>query len=222
MEERENVKVVLFGAPAAGKGTQAKILAEKLKVPHVASGDLFREQQQKDTPLGRQVRLYMERGVLVPDEVTIKMVLERLSQPDCKSGFVLDGFPRTIEQAKSLDKALADRNASIDVVVNLKVTEEELLRRISGRLVCRNCQSSFHRSFSPPKVANKCDKCGGELYQRDDDTPQAAKRRLMVYEEVTSPVLKYYTDSKKLKNVEDADIAIRKVAKAIEEVLHLS
>ena len=205
-----NVNVVLFGAPAAGKGTQAKILAERLGVPHVASGDLFRDHQERNTELGRQAKSYMERGVLVPDQVTINMIMGRLAHPDCTNGFVLDGFPRTLDQAK----ALTENGITIDQVINIKVSEEELVRRISGRLVCRNCQTSYHRDFSPPKEPGRCDQCGGELYQRDDDSPQAARRRLLVHEEVQAPVLKYYMDAGKLEEVE-GDISIKEVARAI-------
>ena len=215
------VKVILFGAPAAGKGTQAKVLSEKLATPHVASGDLFREHHTKGTELGKQAMSYMERGVLVPDSVTIKIILDRLAQPDCQGGFVLDGFPRTIDQAKALEEALQEtEGGGVDVIVNIKVSEEELVRRISGRLICRKCQTPYHREFSPPKVDKKCDKCvGGELYQRRDDTPKAAKKRLMVYSEVTEPLLQYYSDKGKLKEVERGDAPIEEVAKQINEVL---
>ena len=209
-----NVNVVLFGAPAAGKGTQAKILAERLGVPHVASGDLFRDHQERNTELGRQAKSYMERGVLVPDQVTIKMTMERLAHSDCSNGFVLDGFPRTLDQAK----ALTENEITIDQVINIKVSEEELVRRISGRLVCRNCQTSYHRDFSPPKEHGRCDQCGGKLYQRDDDSPQAARRRLLVHEEVQAPVLKYYMDARKLEEVE-GDASIEEVARAIEALV---
>ncbi len=209
----------MLGAPAAGKGTQAKFLAEKLGVVHVASGNLFRDHHQRDTALGRRARPYMERGVLVPDEITIKMILERLELPDCRDDFVLDGFPRTMDQAKALDEALSQKGQAINIAINIRVSEEELVRRISGRLVCRDCQTPYHRDFSPPREAGKCDRCGGILYQRDDDTPQAARRRILVYyEEVMGPMVRYYREAGKLEEVE-GDGPIREVAKAVEALV---
>ena len=190
--------IILLGAPGAGKGTQAGLMAEKLKLVQVASGDLFRKALNENTELGRKAKSYMEKGQLVPDEITIQMVLERLGEPDVKAGAILDGFPRNVNQAKALDKALAKQSRAIDKVVNIKVTEEEVLRRLGGRWVCRNCQTPYHEIDSPPKVKGKCDKCGGELYQRADDNPETIKKRLEVYLKETSPLTEYYKKAGKL------------------------
>ena len=190
--------IILLGAPGAGKGTQAGLMSEKLKLVQVASGDLFRKALNENTELGKKAKSYMEKGQLVPDEITIQMVLERLGEPDVKAGAILDGFPRNVNQAKALDKALAKQSRAIDKVVNIKVTEEEVLRRLGGRWVCRNCQTPYHEIDSPPKVKGKCDKCGGELYQRADDNPKTIKNRLEVYLKETSPLAEYYKKAGKL------------------------
>jgi adenylate kinase len=190
--------IILLGAPGAGKGTQAALLVEKLKLVQVASGDLFRQALQQKTELGLKAKTYMEKGQLVPDEITIQMVLERLSAPDCKNGAILDGFPRNTAQAKALDKALAQQSRSIDMVIYIKVPEKELLKRLSGRWICRNCQAPYHTVDAPPKVAGKCDRCGGELYQRPDDKVETVKKRLEVYFSETSPLIDYYWQTGKL------------------------
>jgi adenylate kinase len=192
------VYVILLGPPGAGKGTQAVALAERLEAPHVASGDLFREALGKGTELGLLAKSYMERGALVPDEVTTAMVKERLQKPDAAKGAVLDGFPRTIEQAKALDKALADEGKAIDKVLLIDVPNDELLKRLSGRWICRNCQEPYHEQSRPPKKAGVCDNCGGELYQRADDTVETARRRLEVYAAQTAPLIDYYKKAGKL------------------------
>ncbi len=193
--------IILLGAPGAGKGTQAVMLSEKLKLVQVASGDLFRQALQKQTGLGIKAKAYMEKGQLVPDEITIQMVLERLAAPDCKNGAILDGFPRNMQQAKALDKALAQQSKAIDRVVYIKVSEGELLKRLSGRWICRNCQAPYHAVDSPPKVKGKCDRCGGELYQRADDNEETIKKRLEVYFAETSPLIDYYDRGGKLVSV---------------------
>ena len=190
--------VIFLGAPGAGKGTQASMVAQKLGLAHIASGDLFRQAIEQGTELGIQAKSYMEKGKLVPDEVTIRMVLERIAALDCESGIILDGFPRNLEQAKALDKALTEQNKAIDKVVYIKVSEEELLKRLSGRWVCRNCQAPYHTISSPPMVEGKCDKCSGELYQRPDDTIETIKKRLEVYFTQTSPLIDYYNRMGKL------------------------
>ncbi len=190
--------IVLLGAPGAGKGTQADILKEKLNLAHVASGDLFRQALAKGTPLGLQAKAYMEKGQLVPNEITIKMVLERLESPDTKNGVLLDGFPRNVEQAKALDEALKKQNKTIDKAVYIKVSEAELLKRLTGRWICRNCQTPYHEVNSPPKVKGKCDKCGGDLYQRPDDNTETIKNRLKVFFAETTPLIDYYTKAGKL------------------------
>ena len=194
--------IILLGAPGAGKGTQAVMLAEKMKLVQVASGDLFRKALQQETELGKKAKVYMEKGQLVPDEITIQMVLERLDAPDCENGAILDGFPRNIEQAKALDNAMKKLSRAIDKVVYIKVSEGELLKRLSGRWICRKCQAPYHEVDSPPKVAGKCDRCGGELYQRADDNVETVKKRLKVYFEETSPLIEYYKKAGKLAEVD--------------------
>jgi adenylate kinase len=192
------VYIILFGAPGAGKGTQAEYVAQKLNLVHIATGDLFRQAVEQGTELGIQVKSYMEKGILGPDEITIGMVLERMSAPDCESGVVFDGFPRNLEQARALDEALAKQAKAIDRVVYIKVSEEELLKRLSGRWVCRDCQTPDCAIDSPPMIWGKCDKCGGELYQRPDDTVETVKKRLQVYFAQTAPLIDYYTRPGKL------------------------
>jgi adenylate kinase len=184
--------VVLLGPPASGKGTQAARLKEALDLPHVASGDLFRENLKNETELGRKAKVYMDRGELVPDDVTIAMVMERLSQPDCAGGAILDGFPRTIAQAEALDRALAERGHEISVVLYVAVPDEVLVERVSGRRLCRVCGESYHVRFNPPKQPGVCDNDGAELYQRDDDKPETVRKRLQVYWGQTSPLIDYY------------------------------
>jgi len=192
------VYIILFGAPGTGKGTQAIYVAQRLNLVHIATGDLFRQAIEQGTELGMQAKSYMEKGILVPDEITIGMVLERMSAPDCAAGVVFDGFPRNLEQARALDEALAKQNKAIDKVVYIKVSEDELLRRLSRRWICRDCQTPYHAVDSPPKVWGRCDKCDGELYQRPDDTVETVKRRLQVYFTETAPVIDYYTQAAKL------------------------
>jgi adenylate kinase len=190
--------IILLGAPGAGKGTQAVMLAEKLKLVQVASGDLFRQALAQKTELGMKTKSYMEKGQLVPDEITIQMVLERLAAPECANGAILDGFPRNLKQAKALDEAMDGQSRKIDAVIYIKVSEKELLKRLGGRWICRNCQAPYHAVDSPPKIKGKCDRCGGELYQRADDTAETVKKRLKVYFDETTPLIKYYQKAKKL------------------------
>ena len=193
--------VVFLGAPGAGKGTQAAEVAKALKLAHIATGDMFREAQKKGTKLALEAKTYMEKGMLVPDEITIKMVQERISAPDCKNGVIFDGFPRNLAQAQALDKAMAEQSKAIDKVVYIKVSEGELLKRLGGRWICRQCQTPYHEVASPPKVKGKCDKCGGELYQRSDDVPETIKERLKVFFAQTAPLIDYYTKTGKLLEV---------------------
>jgi adenylate kinase len=194
--------VVLLGAPGAGKGTQAVNLAEQLGVAHIATGDLFRQAMAQGTPLGKQAKAYVEKGALVPNELTIQMVLERIAAPDCVKGVVFDGFPRTMDQAKALDEALAKQAKKIDKVVYIKVAEDALIKRLSGRWICRKCQAPYHSVDSPPKMAGICDRCSGELYQRADDTPETVKKRLVVFAKETAPLVDYYNKTGKLVEVE--------------------
>lgn len=194
--------IIFLGAPGAGKGTQAVYLAQKLNLVHIATGDLFRQAIEQGTELGTQIKSYVEKGMLVPNEITIRMVLERISAPDCESGVVFDGFPRNLEQARTLDQALDKQTKAIDKVVYIKVAEEKLLKRLSGRWVCRNCQTPYHAITSPPRVWDKCDKCSGELYQRPDDILETVKKRLQVYFTQTAPLIDYYTQAGKLMEVD--------------------
>lgn len=193
--------VVLLGPPGAGKGTQAVYISEALGLVHLASGDLFREVRESDTELGHLVKSYYDRGELVPDDVTIRMVRERLAQPDCQHGCLLDGFPRTLQQASALDEALQAQGRQVDRVVYIQVSEEELLRRLSGRWLCRKCGAVYHAVSAPPKQPGVCDSCGGPLYQRADDTEETAKNRLAVYFHETTPLIQYYTERGKLVEV---------------------
>lgn len=193
--------VIFLGAPGAGKGTQAAEVAKELKLAHIATGDMFRDAQKKGTALGLKAKEYMDKGMLVPDEITVAMLLERIASPDCRQGVIFDGFPRTLAQAEALDKALVKQNKAIDKVVYIKVAEEELLTRLSGRWICRQCQTPYHEVTSPPKVKGKCDRCGGELYQRDDDKPATIKERLKVFFAQTAPLIDYYTKTGKLVEV---------------------
>jgi adenylate kinase len=192
------MRSVLLGAPGSGKGTQAGIISERLGIAHVASGDLFREAASRGDEVGRQAKSYMEKGLLVPDEITIRMILERVAAPDCAKGFILDGFPRTLQQAKALDMALGERGEAVDRVFYIKVATEELVRRLSGRFICRSCQKPYHPVSSPPEVTGKCDNCGGELYQRPDDIPETVKKRIEVYFAETAPLIDYYKEEGKL------------------------
>ena len=185
--------IILLGAPGAGKGTQAAMLSEMLATPHVSSGDLFRDNLKRETSLGLLAKSYMEKGELVPDDVTVAMVRERLSQPDCNQrGALLDGFPRTVEQAKALAEVLRQDNKQIDVVVYIQVPEDVLIARLTGRWICRQCQAVYHTLYNPPKQAGKCDVCGGELYQRPDDRIDTVKNRLQVYFTQTMPLIDFY------------------------------
>lgn len=192
------MRLVLLGAPGSGKGTQAERLSQATGLVHVASGDLFRKAEREGTELGKLAKSYMDKGLLVPDEVTIKMILERVDE--INQGFMLDGFPRTIEQARALDKALVDKG--IDKAIYIRVSDEELLRRLSGRWICRNCQAPYHLVSSPPKVNGKCDSCGGELYQRSDDTVETAQKRLEVYFAQTAPLIDFYKQDGRLAEID--------------------
>ena len=208
------MQLILLGAPGSGKGTQAERLSQQAGLVHIASGDLFRQAEREGTELGKLASSYMEKGLLVPDEVTIAMVLERIAALKSSRGFILDGFPRTMEQAQALDKALA-----IDKVIYVKVSWEELLRRLSGRWICRECQTPYHLLSSPPKVAGRCDQCGGELYQRPDDTKETAQRRLEVYFAQTAPLISYYQRNGKLVEV-NGEKTIEEVNKELLALLH--
>jgi adenylate kinase len=206
------VYIIFLGAPGAGKGTQAENVARELNLAHLATGDLFRQALEKGTRLGIEAKSYMERGELVPNQLTIDMVLEHLKAR--KKGVILDGFPRNLEQAQALDKALTGQGKNVDRVIYIKVSEGELLRRLGGRWICRKCQTPYHIPDSPPRVRGKCDKCGGELYQRPDDNEASIKRRLEVYFGETMPLIDYYSRAGKLLEV-DGEGEVAEVAKRI-------
>lgn len=206
--------VVILGAPGTGKGTQADILSQKVDLPHIASGDLFRRALEERTEIGLLAEGHMERGELVPDEIVTKMILERVNRPDCASGCVFDGFPRTLPQARALDEALAGKGKSINKAIYIEVPNEELVRRLSGRWLCRKCQTPYHMTESPPAVPGRCDKCGGELYQRPDDKEEIIKQRIRVFLAQTVPILDYYGEQAKLIRV-NGNLRMEEVAKQI-------
>ena len=193
--------IILLGAPGAGKGTHAKRLSSVLGIPHISTGDIFREEMEKNSDLGCEVRRYVESGELVPDEVVNMIVKRRLSQDDCKKGFILDGYPRTLPQAMALEEIVKELSLPLKKVINLIVSEEEIIRRLSGRRICRNCGAIFHIINMPPQKEGICDYCGGELYQRDDDTPEAIRHRLAVYHKQTEPLIRFYEEKGLLVNV---------------------
>jgi adenylate kinase len=213
--------IVMLGAPGAGKGTQADLLSQKMNLPHIASGDLFRRALEEGTHVGLSAKRYMDKGELVPDEITIKMILERIGQPDCASGCLFDGFPRTLQQAKVLDKALKEQGRSIDRAIYIEVPDKELVKRLSGRWLCRACQTPYHITNSPPRVPGECDKCGGELYQRPDDREETVKERLDVFLAQTVPILDYYKKQGKLIKV-NGNLGMQGVAGEIISALRAS
>jgi adenylate kinase len=210
--------IVLLGAPGAGKGTQAAIISQKTGLTHIASGDLFRQAVQNGTELGKLVKSYMDKGMLAPDDMTIRVIMERLGEPDCAKGCIFDGFPRTLDQAKALDKTLKEQKKGIDKAVFIDVPDEELVKRLGGRWTCKNCQAVYHEVASPPKIAGRCDKCGGELYQRPDDNEATIRERLKVYFNQTTPVLEYYRKDGKLITI-DGKLSIDEVAEKVVRAL---
>jgi adenylate kinase len=195
--------IVLFGPPGSGKGTQAKMLAERYGIPHVSTGDILREHLKKKTKLGLEAKAYMDRGALVPDDILIGIIKDRLSQPDCASGFILDGYPRTVPQADSLSVILTKLGKKLDVVLNIDVPDGELIKRLAGRRMC-GCGASYHILFNPPKRESICDRCGKPLYQRDDDKEEAVTNRLEVYKQQTQPLIEYYTNEGLMRTVQGA------------------
>ena len=219
MNNQQPTYIILLGPPASGKGTQASRLEDKLSIPHVASGDLFRYNLKNETELGLKAKTYMDKGELVPDDVTIAMVLDRLSRKDCENGAVLDGFPRTIPQAEALDEALDEEDESIDLVLNIQAPEDVLIKRVTGRRLCRQCGASYHLEYNPPEESGVCDECGGELYQRDDDTEETARKRLEVYREQTQPLVDYYRDQDLLVDI-DGDQSIDDVTESLIDAIN--
>ena len=196
------MKIIMLGAPGAGKGTQAKMIAEKYQIPHVSTGDIFRANIKGQTPLGMEAKKYMDEGKLVPDELTVKILLDRVARDDCKNGYVLDGFPRTIPQAEVLTEALDKMGDKIDYAIDVAVPDENIVNRMSGRRACVTCGATYHIVHIPPKVENICDKCGSELILRDDDKPETVLNRLKIYHEQTQPLIDYYTGKGVLKKVD--------------------
>lgn len=212
------MNIVFMGPPGAGKGTQAEKIVSEFKIPHISTGDAFRLAMKQETPLGIEAKSYVDKGLLVPDDITIGIVRERLAQPDCEAGFLLDGFPRTISQAEALDEIVASLDRSIEHVINLTVDRSLLLARLTGRRICRSCGATFHVLFNPPKVENTCDKCGGELYQRSDDTEEKVGTRLDEYMNKTAPLLAYYESKGVLRQV-DGEQDIDKVTADVYAIL---
>lgn len=196
------MKVIMLGAPGAGKGTQAKKIAEKWQIPHISTGDIFRMNIKNGTDLGMEAKKYMDQGLLVPDELTVKILLDRVAQPDCKDGYVLDGFPRTIPQAEVLDEALNKLGEKIDYAVDVDVPDENIVNRMSGRRACLSCGATYHITYAPSKKEGVCDSCGSELVLRDDDKPETVQKRLGVYHQQTQPLIEYYTKKNILKSVD--------------------
>lgn len=212
------MKIVFMGPPGAGKGTQAEKIVENYQIPHISTGDMFRKAIKDQTELGMEAKRYMDQGALVPDHVTIGIVKDRLSESDCKSGFLLDGFPRTVDQAKALDEILTSLDSKIDYVINIDVDLDILKERLTGRRICRSCGATYHMIFNPPKNADVCDKCGGELYQRKDDNEETVGNRLNVYVSQTKPLLDYYSLAGNLVNI-NGQQSIDLVFEEIREVL---
>ncbi len=198
------MKIIMLGAPGAGKGTQAKLIAEKYRIPHVSTGDIFRANIKNGTELGKEAKKYMDQGLLVPDELTVKILLDRVAQEDCKNGYVLDGFPRTIPQAEVLDEALTKLGEKIDFAINVDVSDESIIARMSGRRACLKCGATYHITHIPPKTEGICDECGSELVLRDDDKPETVGNRLRVYHEQTQPLIDFYTEKGVLRTVDGA------------------
>jgi len=212
------MKIIMLGAPGAGKGTQAKKIAEKYAVPHISTGDIFRANIKEGTELGLKAKEYMDQGLLVPDEVTIGMLLDRIHQADCENGYVLDGFPRTIPQAESLTKALAEMGESIDYAIDVDVPDENIVNRMGGRRACLKCGATYHVEYAAPKTEGICDTCGAELVLRDDDKPETVQKRLTVYHDQTQPLIDYYKGKGVLHSV-DGTQAMEDVFKSITDIL---
>ena len=196
------MKIIMLGAPGAGKGTQAQMICDKYNIPHISTGDLFRSNIKNGTELGKKAKEYMDKGQLVPDELTVELLLDRVAKEDCKDGYVLDGFPRTIPQADVLDKELTKLSDKIDFAINVEVPDENIVRRMSGRRACLKCGATYHIEHIPPKQEGICDRCGSELVQRDDDKPETVQNRLSVYHEQTQPLIDYYQNAGVLKQVD--------------------
>lgn len=212
------MKIIMLGAPGAGKGTQAKMIAENHKLPHISTGDIFRANIKEGTELGKEAKTYMDEGKLVPDELTVRILLDRVAKDDCKNGYVLDGFPRTIPQAEVLEKELDKLGDKVDFAINVDVPDENIVNRMSGRRACLKCGATYHIKHVPPKKEGICDVCGSELVLRDDDKPETVKKRLDVYHEQTQPLIDFYSKRGVLKTV-NGDADPKDVFAAIESIL---
>lgn len=212
------MRVIMLGAPGAGKGTQAIKIAEKYLIPHISTGDIFRANIKNNTELGQEAKKYMDQGLLVPDELVVDLVVDRVQKDDCQNGYVLDGFPRTIPQAEALDEALANMGQAIDYAINVEVPDENIVNRMSGRRACVACGATYHIVYAPTKEENVCDHCQGELILRDDDKPETVQKRLNVYHEQTQPLIDYYTKKGNLKEV-DGTMDIEDVFGSIVQIL---
>ena len=212
------MKIVMLGAPGAGKGTQAKMIAEKYSIPHISTGDIFRANIKNGTELGKKAKSFIDKGQLVPDELTLDLIMDRFKVDDCKNGYVLDGFPRTIPQAEALDEALKANGEKVDFAIDIDVPDENIVRRMGGRRACVNCGATYHIVYSPTKVEGKCDKCGEELIVRDDDKPETVLSRLEVYHNQTQPLIDYYNEQGILKSV-DGTIDMKDVFNEIVKIL---
>ena len=212
------MKIVMLGAPGAGKGTQAKMIADKYQIPHISTGDIFRANISNGTELGKKAKTYMDQGLLVPDELVVDLVVDRVQQDDCKKGYILDGFPRTIPQAEALTEALKKLGEKVDFAINVEVPDENIVKRMSGRRACVSCGSTYHIVYNPTKVEGVCDKCGNELILREDDKPETVKKRLDVYHEQTQPLIEYYTNEGVLVEV-DGTKDMKDVFSAIVDIL---
>jgi adenylate kinase len=202
MKGVEKMKVIMLGAPGAGKGTQAIKIADKYGIPHISTGDIFRYNIKNNTELGKKAKTYMDQGKLVPDELTCDLLLDRVAKDDCKNGYILDGYPRTIPQAEVLEKALNEKGDSIDFAINVNVPDDNIVNRMSGRRTCPQCGETYHIVYNAPKKEDVCDKCGSALIQRDDDKPETVQKRLAVYHEQTEPLVEYYKNKGKYKEVD--------------------
>lgn len=213
------MNIILMGLPGAGKGTQASEIVKKFPIPHISTGDMFRKAIKDETDLGKEAKSYMDRGELVPDEVTVGIVKERISEDDAKKGFLLDGFPRTIDQAEALNEIMSELGRNIDAVINIEVPEEELMNRLTGRRICEKCGTTYHLVFNPPKVDGICDIDGGRLYQREDDNPETVSNRLSVNVKQSKPILEYYDNKGVLNNIDGAK-DIDEVTKDVIDILN--
>ena len=212
------MKIIMLGAPGAGKGTQAQMIADQYHIPHVSTGDIFRANIKNGTELGMEAKKYMDQGLLVPDELTVKILLDRVAEEDCKEGYLLDGFPRTIPQAEVLDKALTELGDAIDYAINVDVPDENIVKRMSGRRACLSCGSTYHMEHIPPKKEGVCDKCGNELVLRDDDKPETVLNRLEVYHKQTQPLIQFYEEKGVLRTV-DGTKPMKELFDSIVEIL---